>query len=64
MAQVKLDVAAPTAVIASEVKVETAASTKDAGRVKIGGGTMRFKSAPAATRDAGRVKVGGGTIQF
>lgn len=41
-----------------------AASTKDAGLVKVGGISMQFKSAPASTKDAGRVKVGGATIQF
>jgi hypothetical protein len=35
-------------------------STKDAGRVHIGGGMMRFHS----TKDAGRVHVGGGMMRF
>ncbi len=34
-------------------------STKDAGRVHIGGGMMRFD-----TKDAGRVHVGGGMMRF
>jgi hypothetical protein len=34
--------------------------TKDAGRVHIGGGMMRFHS----TKDAGRVHVGGGMMRF
>jgi hypothetical protein len=36
------------------------ASTKDAGRVHIGGGMMRF----GTTKDAGRVHVGGGMMRF
>ncbi len=51
-------------VVATVTPALTEGNTKDAGRVKIGGGTMRFKSVPSNTRDAGRVKVGGGTIQF
>jgi hypothetical protein len=42
-------------------------ATKDAGRVKIGGGTIHFSDSRVsrdATKDAGRVRVGGGTIQF
>jgi hypothetical protein len=35
-------------------------STKDAGRVHIGGGMMRFHT----TKDAGRVHVGGGMMRF
>jgi hypothetical protein len=35
-------------------------STKDAGRVHIGGGMMRFDT----TNDAGRVHVGGGMMRF
>ncbi len=34
-------------------------STRDAGRVHIGGGMMRFD-----TKDAGRVHVGGGMMRF
>lgn len=37
-----------------------AGSTKDAGRVHIGGGMMRFDT----TRDSGRVHVGGGMMRF
>ena len=36
--------------------------TKDAGRVKIGAGTIQF-DAPA-TKDSGRVRFGAGTISF
>jgi hypothetical protein len=36
------------------------ASTKDSGRVHIGGGMMRFDT----TKDAGRVHVGGGMMRF
>ena len=38
------------------------ASTKDAGRVKIGGATISFKA--FNIKDAGRVRVGGATIRF
>jgi hypothetical protein len=36
---------------------EATAATKDSGRVKIGGGSIRFT-------DPGRVKIGGGSIRF
>ena len=42
-------------------------TTKDAGRVRIGGGMIHFADeAPAheVTKDAGRVRIGGGMIQF
>ena len=42
-------------------------STKDAGRVHIGGGCMHFSDvtpAREATKDAGRVHIGGGCIHF
>ena len=35
-------------------------ATKDAGRVHVGGGNIRF----AAVKDAGKVTVGGGNIRF
>jgi hypothetical protein len=37
---------------------KTIAATKDAGRVKLGGGCMKF------TEDSGRVKLGGGCMRF
>ncbi len=42
------------------------ASTKDTGRVHVGGGMMRFAAttAPVKTRDAGKVHVGGGMMRF
>jgi hypothetical protein len=42
------------------------ASTKDSGRVHVGGGMMRFASTKAVTqtRDAGKVHVGGGMMRF
>lgn len=41
------------------------ASTKDTGRVHVGGGMMRFSSTKATkTLDAGRVHVGGGMMRF
>jgi hypothetical protein len=56
-------------VIATETTAVTAApeATKDAGRVKLGGGAVHFSdqvTGRAATKDAGRVKLGGGAIQF
>ncbi len=36
-------------------------ATKDAGRVHVGGGNIRFA---AKVRDAGKVTVGGGNIRF
>ena len=43
-----------------------AASTTDAGRVKVGSGMMRFavKTAAQSTVDAGRVQVGSGMMRF
>ncbi len=41
--------------------------TKDAGRVKIGAGSIHFSDPAAArdaTKDAGRVRVGAGSLQF
>jgi hypothetical protein len=51
----------------NETKTENVAATKDAGRVKIGGGAIHFSDpTPArdAIKDAGRVHVGGGAIHF
>lgn len=42
------------------VAVTARDSTKDAGRVHIGGGMMRFHS----TKDAGCVHIGGGMMRF
>jgi len=42
------------------VAINVRESTKDAGRVHIGGGMMRFHS----TKDAGRVHIGGGMMRF
>lgn len=43
---------------ASAEAKKAVAATKDAGRVKLGGGLLRF------TKDAGRVKLGGGLLRF
>jgi hypothetical protein len=56
-------------VIATETIAVTATpeATKDAGRVKLGSGSIHFSDpvpARAATKDAGRVKFGSGSIQF
>ena len=37
------------------------ASTKDAGKVQIGGAAIRFS---ASTKDAGKVHIGGAAIRF
>ena len=39
-------------------------STKDTGRVKIGGSCINFGATSASTKDAGRVKIGGSCINF
>ena len=39
---------------------QTATSTKDAGKVHVGGGAMRF----ATVLDTGKVHVGGGAMRF
>lgn len=41
-------------------------ATTDAGRVKIGGGMMRYtvKTAAKPTHDAGRVQIGGGMMRY
>lgn len=39
----------------------TPASTKDTGKVHVGGGFMRFA---ASTKDEGKVHVGGGFMRF
>ncbi len=43
-----------------------AASTNDTGRVKVGGGMLRFAASNTtkSTRDSGRVQVGGGMVRF
>jgi hypothetical protein len=51
----------------NETKTENVAVTKDAGRVKIGGGSIQFSDqtpSREATKDAGRVRMGGGSIQY
>jgi hypothetical protein len=55
----------------NETKSDTAATkadaTKDAGRVKIGAGSIHFSDktpSREATKDAGRVRLGAGSIQF
>ena len=47
--------------------IKQAPSSNDTGRVKVGGGMIRFGAAkPGApkTQDAGKVHVGGGMIRF
>lgn len=43
---------------------KTQDATKDAGRVKIGGGCIDFSGPRVATKDTGRVKIGGGCLKF
>ncbi len=38
-------------------------AVKDAGRVRVGNGMLRF-STPDAVKDAGRVRVGNGMLRF
>ncbi len=64
MSHLNDEIVAQTATVATVVETKTivaAASTKDAGRVKIGGGAIRYA---ANTKDAGRVKIGGGAIRY
>ena len=44
--------------------VSTSASTKDSGRVKVGGSGLPFAGALNTTKDTGRVKVGGSGLPF
>ncbi len=44
--------------LTAPTKPNSSASTKDSGRVHIGGGMMRF------TKDTGRVHIGGGMMRF
>lgn len=48
----------------AKVVERVSASTKDSGRVKVGGVNIRYNSANASTKDAGRVRVGGVNIRF
>lgn len=50
--------------VATTFVVAAPASTKDSGRVKVGGVAIRFKAATASTKDTGRVRVGGVAIRF
>ncbi len=64
MSQITTSVEATVAVVQADVSssatVSTRTDVKDAGRVHVGGGMMRFD----ATKDAGRVHVGGGMMRF
>jgi len=51
------DSTTPTA--AAIVTTSAARDTKDSGRIRIGGGMMRFD-----TKDSGRVRIGGGMMRF
>ena len=65
MSQINTSVETTATVVQADVSSQATVSTrtdstKDAGRVHIGGGCMRF----GATKDAGRVHVGGGCMRF
>jgi hypothetical protein len=50
---------------ANETKtVPARPTTKDDGRVKIGGGAIHYSDPAPSTKDTGRVKIGGGAISF
>jgi hypothetical protein len=48
----------PPIVATTTVAPTSRDSTKDAGRVRIGGGLMHY------TKDSGRVRIGGGLLRF
>jgi len=53
--------------VVAEAKVVEPKTTKDTGRVRIGGGTIHYDEVSPArreTKDAGRTRIGGGTIRF
>lgn len=54
------DLDARTATPTTREAVVSLASTRDSGRVRIGGGMMHFHN----TKDAGRVHFGGGMMRF
>lgn len=49
-----------TKTVKSAPTVKPTIATKDAGTVKVGGGSIRFSS----TKDAGKVHIGGGSMRF
>ena len=59
-APVKADVMRPQ----SDRPTTVVGNTKDAGRVKIGGSSIRFATAHANTKDKGRVHIGGSSIRY
>jgi hypothetical protein len=51
----------------TSMTVKTQDATKDAGRVKLGAGSIKFSDPTPtreATKDAGRVRMGAGSIKF
>ena len=44
--------------------VHIGADVKDAGRVRVGNGMLRFDAPKAEVKDAGRVRVGNGMLRF
>ena len=65
MSHLNNEIAVQTETLVADVATSVSApSTKDSGRVKIGGAAIRFASLPSMTRDAGRVKIGGAAIRF
>ena len=59
-APVKVDVMRPQ----SDRPATVVGNTKDLGRVKIGGSSIRFTTAHANTKDTGRVHIGGSSIRY
>jgi hypothetical protein len=47
-----------------DTKADASVSTKDLGRVKLGGSAMRFGASDAATKDSGRARFGGSAMRF
>ena len=65
MSQITASVEAVVEVAQADVSSQATVSTrsdsvKDAGRVRVGAGMMRFDT----TKDAGRVRVGAGMMRF
>jgi hypothetical protein len=48
---------------AEAVSTTPVATTKDLGRVKLGGASIRFDGA-ASTKNSGKVRLGGASIKF
>ena len=60
MSQITTATEINVAIKTTEVAQTRSDSVKDAGRVRVGAGCMRFET----TKDAGRVRVGAGCMRF